>query len=230
MFSLYLYRSERSGRFLLRDRSKSTNKNENKTHVIGLGQTGPLGLNPIMQKTSYYDNSGLFGGYSYPKSDSFNYGSSHQPYPSSNIENDFQGPVCTIQTSTIRPPNHKGGDINGSCMRTGNSQGNSQPVNTGEHQQAPPLPASSPNPSGASTQKKKTSPNGASNTATPVITKQIFPWMKESRQNSKQKGNSNSCTTAGITTEGLLHLRGLFVVGWILFYGCVYSCVPIFKG
>ncbi|XP_048835878.1 homeobox protein Hox-D3a [Brienomyrus brachyistius] len=154
-----------------------------------------------MQKTSYYDNSGLFGGYSYPKSDSFSYGSSHQPYPSSNIENEFQGPVCTIQTSTIRPPNHKSGDINGSCMRTGNSQGNSQPVNIGEHQQAPPLPASSPNPSSASTQKKKTSPNGASNTATPVITKQIFPWMKESRQNSKQKGNSNSCSTAGDTCD-----------------------------
>ncbi|XP_033900620.1 homeobox protein Hox-D3a-like isoform X1 [Acipenser ruthenus] len=148
-----------------------------------------------MQKAAYYDNSGLFGGYSYTKSDAYSYNSTHQPYPPSAIENDFQSSVCTgtIQTPTIRPPSHKSSDINGSCMRTSGSQGSSQPANISEQQQAPPLPASSPNSSSTSTQKKKSASNSSVNSTTPVITKQIFPWMKESRQNSKQKSN---CTAA----------------------------------
>ncbi|RXM30374.1 Homeobox protein Hox-D3 [Acipenser ruthenus] len=148
-----------------------------------------------MQKAAYYDNSGLFGGYSYTKSDAYSYNSAHQPYPPSTIENDFQSSVCTgtIQTPTIRPPSHKSSDINGSCMRTSGNQGSSQPANISEQQQAPPLPASSPNSSSTSTQKKKSASTSSVNSTSPVITKQIFPWMKESRQNSKQKSN---CTAA----------------------------------
>ncbi|XP_051998310.1 homeobox protein Hox-D3a [Xyrauchen texanus] len=149
-----------------------------------------------MQKATYYDNAGLFGGYPYPKSDSFAYGPAHQGYSSSSIENDYQNAVCSIQTTSVRPPSHKNGDINGSCMRQSAIQVNSQPENINEQQQqAAPLAASSPSPNTNSTQKKKSPSNTGSSTATPVITKQIFPWMKESRQNSKQK--STNCTTAG---------------------------------
>ncbi|XP_051565265.1 homeobox protein Hox-D3a-like [Myxocyprinus asiaticus] len=153
-----------------------------------------------MQKATYYDNSGLFGGYSYPKSDSFTYGPAHQGYSSSSIENDYQNAVCSIQTSSVRPPSHKNGDISGSCMRQSAIQVNSQPENISEQQQqAAPLAASSPSPNTNSTQKKKSPSNTGSSTATPVITKQIFPWMKETRQNSKQK--STNCTTAGETCD-----------------------------
>ncbi|MBN3300289.1 HXD3A protein, partial [Amia calva] len=154
--------------------------------------------NTTMQKAAYYDNTGLFGGYSYPKTDSYSYSSTHQPYPASNIENDFQGPVCTIQTPTIRPPSHKTTDMNGSCMRTSNNQGSSQPASISDQPQAPPLPASSPNSNSTPAQKKKSASN-TSNSATPVLTKQIFPWMKESRQNSKQK---NNCTTPAFLISG----------------------------
>ncbi|XP_041117736.1 homeobox protein Hox-D3a-like isoform X2 [Polyodon spathula] len=148
-----------------------------------------------MQKAVYYENSGLFGGYSYAKSDAYSYNSTHQPYPSSTIENDFQSSVCTgsIQTQTIRPPSHKSSETNSSCMRTAGSQGSSQSANISEPQQAPPLPATSPNSSSTSTQKKKSASNSSVNSTAPVITKQIFPWMKESRQNSKHKSN---CTAA----------------------------------
>lgn len=81
-------------------------------------------------------------------------------------------------------------------MRPSGSQGNSQPESIGEQPQAPPLAASSPNTNTTSSQKKKSPTNNASNTANPTITKQIFPWMKETRQNSKQKGNT--VATAGI--------------------------------
>ncbi|KAG7466860.1 hypothetical protein MATL_G00146780 [Megalops atlanticus] len=149
-----------------------------------------------MQKASYFDNSGLFGGYPYPKSDSYPYGPTHQQYPSSNIENEFEGPVCPVQTPALRPPTHKISDLNGSCMQTGNTQGNSQAAGS-DKQQAPPLPSSSPN-SSSTAQKKKSPPNSASNSITPTITKQIFPWMKECRQNSKQK---NCATPAGETCD-----------------------------
>lgn len=155
-----------------------------------------------MQKASYYDNSGLFGGYTYPKPDSYNYGPAHQSYTTSNIESDYQGSVCPIQTSAVRPPSLKDGDLNGDCMRQSSSQSNSssQATSIGE-QQAPPLSASSPSSNGSASQKKKSPSSSASSTATPALTKQIFPWMKETRQNSKQK--SNSCPAAGMDDGGV---------------------------
>lgn len=155
-----------------------------------------------MQKATYYDNSGLFGGYTYPKPDSYNYGPAHQSYPASNIENDYQGSVCPIQTSGVRPPSLKDSDLNGDCMRQSSSQsnGSSQATSIGE-QQAPPLSASSPTSNSSASQKKKSPSSSASSTATPALTKQIFPWMKETRQNSKQK--SNNCPAAGRDHDGL---------------------------
>ncbi|CAL8389732.1 homeobox protein Hox-D3a [Gadus morhua] len=153
-----------------------------------------------MQKATYYDNSGLFGGYSYPKPDSYNYGpAAHQAYTTSSLENDYQASVCPIQTTAVRPPTLKDTDLNGDCMRQASSnQSNSQPPSIGEPP-APPLSATSPAPNSSSSQKKKTPTNGATNTSTPVITKQIFPWMKESRQNAKQKGSG--CTSAGEVSD-----------------------------
>ena len=151
-----------------------------------------------MQKATYYDNSGLFGGYSYPKPDSYNYGpAAHQAYTASSLDNDYQASVCPIQTTAARPPSLKDSDLNGDCMRqAGSNQSNSQPPSIGEPPPAPPLSATSPVPNSSSSQKKKSPTNGgASNTSTPVITKQIFPWMKETRQNAKQKGSA--CASAG---------------------------------
>lgn len=160
-----------------------------------------------MQKATYYDNSGLFGGYTYPKPDSYNYGPAHQSYPTSNIESDYQGSVCPIQTSTVRPPTLKDSDLNGDCMRQSSSQSSSnnnssssQATSIGE-QQAPPLSASSPSSNSSASQKKKSPSSSASNSSTPALTKQIFPWMKETRQNAKQK--SNNCNpTAGRDHDG----------------------------
>ncbi|XP_064419736.1 homeobox protein Hox-D3a [Latimeria chalumnae] len=155
--------------------------------------------NSKMQKTAYYDNSGLFGGYPYTKSDAYGYNSTHQPYSQSAIETDYPSSACSIQTSTIRPPHHKSSDINGTCMRTSGSQGTCQPPSISEQQPAPSLPPSSPNANSIATQKKnKPVSNSSVNTPTATISKQIFPWMKESRQNAKQK---NNCTATGESCE-----------------------------
>ncbi|XP_069472225.1 homeobox protein Hox-D3 [Ambystoma mexicanum] len=150
-----------------------------------------------MQKTAYYDNSGLFGGYAYSKPDAYGFSTGHQPYSQAAMESDYQSSACSIQTSAARPPVHKAGDINGSCMRTTGSQGSSQPPSLTE-QQAPSLPPSPPTLNNSATQKKPKAAASSSGSTSATISKQIFPWMKESRQNSKQK---TSCAPAGDTCE-----------------------------
>ncbi|NXE89479.1 HXD3 protein, partial [Menura novaehollandiae] len=79
-----------------------------------------------MQKAAYYDNAGLFGGYTYSKADAYPYGAAHQPYGQAGLDGEYPGSACSGGPSS-------------------------------------------------------------SGSATATLSKQIFPWMKESRQNSKQK-------------------------------------------
>ncbi|NXI56793.1 HXB3 protein, partial [Chloroceryle aenea] len=102
-----------------------------------------------MQKTTYYDSSTLFGGYSYGSANGFGYEGPQQPFqPASHVENDYQRSACSLHSN-------------------------------------------SKNQSGSS----KTAPSKANLSANASLTKQIFPWMKESRQNSKQKNSSPSTGT-----------------------------------
>lgn len=168
---------------------------------------------PKMQKTAYYDNSTLFGGYGgsggYGKADAYGYTTGPpQPYAQPALETDYPGSACSLQSAApIRaPPAHKSSELGGSCMRPGGgSQGVPQPPPPGLGDQQPPpqppppptLPSPSPPNNAAhagSAKKGKSGPN-SSNGSPATISKQIFPWMKESRQNSKQK---NSCPPAGI--------------------------------
>ncbi|XP_034271422.1 homeobox protein Hox-B3 [Pantherophis guttatus] len=157
-----------------------------------------------MQKTSYYDTSPLFGAYSYPGANGFGYeGPSPQPFqPAAHVESDYQRPACTLQSLGNAAPLAKAKDLNGSCLRPSLPQ---------EHH--PPPPVSPPtNPITATSGSGSTTSNstGGSNnhsqsgavksvpsksslaSSNAALTKQIFPWMKESRQNAKQK-NSSPC-------------------------------------
>ncbi|XP_077175749.1 homeobox protein Hox-D3 [Paroedura picta] len=71
-----------------------------------------------------------------------------------------------------------------------------------QQQQGPAPPSPSPpsaHPAHAGPAKKgKGGPNAAPGASAATISKQIFPWMKESRQNAKQK---NSCAPAGENCE-----------------------------
>lgn len=150
-----------------------------------------------MQKAAYYDNTGLFGGYTYSKADAYPYGAAHQPYGQTGLDGEYPGSACSVQGSAPgRAPAHKGNELSGSCMRTaGGGPGGSQPPGIGE-QQPPALPPTSPPnppPSAPPPKKAKGGPN-SSGSATATLSKQIFPWMKESRQNSKQK---STCAPSG---------------------------------
>ncbi|RMB94812.1 hypothetical protein DUI87_28791 [Hirundo rustica rustica] len=146
-----------------------------------------------MQKASYYDSSTLFGGYSYGSAaaaNGFGYEGAQQPFQaSSHLENDFQRSACSLQSLGSAAAQHgKNKELNGSCMRPGLA----------------PEPPGSPN-AGSSANGAAGGGNGqaggggkgAPGKANPGagISKQIFPWMKESRQNSKQKNGSPSAET-----------------------------------
>ncbi|NXQ33025.1 HXD3 protein, partial [Alaudala cheleensis] len=143
-----------------------------------------------MQKAAYYDNAGLFGGYTYSKADAYPYGAAHQPYGQAGLDGEYPGSACSVQGSAPgRAPAHKGSELSGSCMRPGGGgPGGSQPPGIGEHQPPALPPSSPPNPPPSVPPPKKTKggPN-SSGSASATLSKQIFPWMKESRQNSKQK-------------------------------------------
>ncbi|KAL9848777.1 LOW QUALITY PROTEIN: homeobox protein Hox-D3 [Geothlypis trichas] len=154
-----------------------------------------------MQKAAYYDNAGLFGGYTYSKADAYPYGAAHQPYGQAGLDGEYPGSACSVQGSAPgRAPAHKGSELSGSCMRPGGGgPGGSQPPGIGEHQ-PPALPPSSPPnppPSVPPPKKPRGGPN-SSGSASATLSKQIFPWMKESRQNSKQK---STCAPPGESCE-----------------------------
>ncbi|MBN3283884.1 HXB3A protein, partial [Polyodon spathula] len=162
-----------------------------------------------MQKTTYYDNSTLFGGYPYQGANGFGYEPPQPPYQSSaHLETDYQRSACSLQSLGNSTQQHaKSKDLNGSCMR---------PSLPSEHHQARPVsppqnPANSASNSGgavqqpgSSTGSKSASSKSSSSSSlppNPTLTKQIFPWMKESRQTSKQKNSSpstaDSCSGGG---------------------------------
>lgn len=174
-----------------------------------------------MQKATYYDSSAIYGGYPYQGANGFTYNANHQQYPppSALVESEYHRPACSLQSPDSSVVRHKANDINESCMRTIGSQGgqaqglpeSQQPPPQPQQQQAPPPSSQQPQqpsqptvPSAPSSSQPPPSvsppQNASSNPAptkspmlnSPTMSKQIFPWMKESRQNTKQKNSSSS--------------------------------------
>ncbi|KAM9307578.1 homeobox protein Hox-A3 [Gastrophryne carolinensis] len=142
-----------------------------------------------MQKATYYDSSAIYGGYPYQGANGFPYSSSQQqqhgqptyPAPASSLlEGDYHRPACSLQSPGGGPaPHHKATDISDSCMRAITGQTNPAPSLS---EQPTPPSVSPPQCNAAAAPATKSSGIGS-----PTVSKQIFPWMKESRQNSKQK-------------------------------------------
>ncbi|XP_066484485.1 homeobox protein Hox-A3 isoform X1 [Tiliqua scincoides] len=162
-----------------------------------------------MQKATYYDSSAIYGGYPYQGANGFAYNASQQQYPpppsSSLVETEYHRPACSLQSpggSTVS--HHKANEINESCMRTLTSQSLQPPVLQEQPQQQPPAqqapqpPPPPPPPSVSPPQNASSNTTNPTNTTkssimnSPTMSKQIFPWMKESRQNTKQKNSGSS--------------------------------------
>ncbi|XP_005995678.1 homeobox protein Hox-D3a-like [Latimeria chalumnae] len=145
-----------------------------------------------MQKGPYYENPGTFGGCPYQESGTMVYLGQH-PYQAST---EYQ-PSCYLQPQTSTcGASQKADQVNKDSLRTSGCQ----PIDLQEHLQQPPV-APSPSPSFSSTLTNPikalpgpivnlSNTNGTSKVRnTNNIPKQIFPWMKETRQNTKQKSN-----------------------------------------
>ncbi|NXP66323.1 HXB3 protein, partial [Chloropsis cyanopogon] len=134
-----------------------------------------------MQKASYYESSALFGGYSYGgAADGFAYEGAQPPFQAApHVEDDFQRSACSLQSLGNAAPHGKNKELNGSCMRPG------LPT------EAPGSPNANGNANGGGNGGQagggKSAPGKGNLGAS--LSKQIFPWMKESRQNSKQKSS-----------------------------------------
>ncbi|XP_066484487.1 homeobox protein Hox-A3 isoform X3 [Tiliqua scincoides] len=145
-----------------------------------------------MQKATYYDSSAIYGGYPYQGANGFAYNASQQQYPpppsSSLVETEYHRPACSLQSpggSTVS--HHKANEINESCMRTLTSQSLQPPPPP-----PPPPPSVSPPQNASSNTTNPTNTTKSSIMNSPTMSKQIFPWMKESRQNTKQKNSGSS--------------------------------------
>ncbi|XP_053309092.1 homeobox protein Hox-B3 [Spea bombifrons] len=138
-----------------------------------------------MQKASYYDNPTLFGGYPY-QAGSLGYEGPQQSFASSShIDNDFQRSSCSLQSLGHGGPVAKPKNLNGSCMRPSLSTEHHQPTSLSP----PENPTAAGNNNGSVLPgASKSSPTKPQSNSSPA-TKQIFPWMKESRQNAKQKNS-----------------------------------------
>ncbi|KAJ8336350.1 hypothetical protein SKAU_G00396930 [Synaphobranchus kaupii] len=147
-----------------------------------------------MQKATYYDSSAIYSGYPYQGANGFSYNGIQQQYPpSSHVESDYHRPDCSLQPPSVSRSLQKPNEITEICAQSDAAPPGQPPVVPDNNQaHAPPatLPPSSPV---SPAQNTSNGPGHSSTKPGPPSTgtrKQIFPWMKESRQNTKQKNNT----------------------------------------
>ncbi|MFT7811440.1 HOXA3x-like [Arapaima gigas] len=127
------------------------------------------------------------------------YNANQQQYPpSSHVESDYHRPACSLLSPSGSVPLQKSSELAESCVRSNAAQTGQPPLVLDNSQQQGPIAA--PPPSSPVSPTENTSNNSGvasaknpvQNSPTATSRKQIFPWMKETRQNTKQKNNSSS--------------------------------------
>lgn len=153
-----------------------------------------------MQKATYYDSSAIYSGYPYQSANGFSYDANQIQYPrASHVESEYHRPACSLQSPDGAAALQKREMAAENCDRAAAAQAAQSKVHPESNQ--PQAPSSAPPPApprspGAISQAASDGPGqaGARN-ASPTSaarSKQIFPWMKESRQATKQKSTSSS--------------------------------------
>lgn len=136
-----------------------------------------------MQNATYCDGLAIYSGYSNQRASRLGYDVNQQNYFSAlRVENDDQRPACTLHSSTGSVTPHRLED----CPQNKASQDT-----LGANDQLSP---NNPAQNSSNGQNLKNAGHGSVTSAT---RKQIFPWMKESRQNTKQPKSSRPFTNSG---------------------------------
>lgn len=169
-----------------------------------------------MQKATYYDSSAIYSGYPYQSANGYGYDANQGQYPrASHVESEYHRPACSLQSPDDSVALHKPGDMAESCDRSMVIQAAQAKVHPESNQaqgpvsvppppppppaQQPPAPPQSPSAINQSTSNGPGPGPGlgqagakAGSPSSSGTRKQIFPWMKESRQNTKQKSTTSS--------------------------------------
>jgi len=145
-----------------------------------------------MQKATYCDGSAIYSGFPYQSANGLGYDANQQQYLQAlHVESEYHRPACSLQSPGGSAALHKPSEISEGCQR---SNGTQAPVPDIPDNNQPPTAPSGPSSPGALNQipsNDTISENPGHSPPTPATRKHIFPWMKESRQNTKQK----SCST-----------------------------------
>ncbi|XP_051926345.1 homeobox protein Hox-A3a [Hippocampus zosterae] len=146
-----------------------------------------------MQKATYYDSSAIYSGYPYQSANGFGYDANQVQYPrASHVESDYNRPACSLQSpdgsaAPLRKPPE---------MQAMESCDGTAAPSRARHPEGSPPPSRSPSDSGQNANNGGGQPSAKSGSpSSGPRGKQIFPWMKESRQNTKQKP-ANSASSA----------------------------------
>ncbi|XP_037650356.1 homeobox protein Hox-A3a [Sebastes umbrosus] len=152
-----------------------------------------------MQKATYYDSSAIYSGYPYQSANGFSYDANQVQYPrASHVESEYHRPACSLQSPDGSVALQKPGEMAESCDRTTAIQAAQSKVHPESNQpqvpvSGPPPPSQSPGAISQNTSNGSSQPSAKSGSPTSsTARKHIFPWMKESRQNTKQKPTSSS--------------------------------------
>ncbi|KAJ0003548.1 hypothetical protein NQD34_008646 [Periophthalmus magnuspinnatus] len=175
-----------------------------------------------MQKATYYDSSAIYSGYPYQSANGYGYDANQGQYPrASHVESEYHRPACSLQSPDGSVALHKPGDMAESCDRSAVIQAAQAKVHPESNQAqgpvsaAPPLPSHAPPPpqqqqqpptapshspgdvsqstsNGPSSGAAQGSAKAGSPSSSSSSRKHIFPWMKETRQNTKQKITTSS--------------------------------------
>ncbi|KAL6099995.1 hoxa2 [Pungitius sinensis] len=151
-----------------------------------------------MQKATYYDSSAIYSGYPYQSANGFGYDANQVQYPrGSHVESEYHRPACSLQSPDGSAALQKPGEMAESCDRTTAIQAAQSKVHPESNQpqvpvSGPPPPSQSPGAIIQNTSNGSNQPSAKTGSPTSATRKQIFPWMKESRQNTKQKPTSSS--------------------------------------
>ncbi|XP_068431530.1 homeobox protein Hox-A3a [Clinocottus analis] len=151
-----------------------------------------------MQKATYYDSSAIYSGYPYQSANGFSYDANQVQYPrASHVESEYHRPACSLQSPDGSVALQKPGEMAESCDRTTAIQAAQSKVHPESNQpqvpvSGPPPPSQSPGAISQNTSNGSNQPSAKNGSPTSTTRKHIFPWMKESRQNTKQKPSSSS--------------------------------------
>lgn len=145
-----------------------------------------------MQKATYCDGSAIYSGFPYQSANGLGYDANQQQYLQAlHVESEYHRPACSLQSPGVSAGLHKSNEISEVCQQINGTQ---VPVpDTPDNSQPPTAPSGPSSPSSLNQipSNDTAAKNPADVSPTPSTRKQIFPWMKESRQNTKHK----SCST-----------------------------------